>query len=220
MPSIRLIPSAWSRSSTSYVTGSDTSNMYNNTDHTESYCTLRGRAGRTNGTTTYYAFVRGFNFGDIPANATVTGFKVKIRASRGTYQATGSSYRIRLSSSASNSNVISNTTVSTDITTTDGGEVYEIPTGNLSWTQIVDYGANFSIEIPLRNSSTSSYNYPYVYVYGAEIEVTYSLPSGVENIRVKSNGGWVTPTKLLIKDNGSWSEATKILVKDSGTWES
>lgn len=177
MATMRLVPSAYSRSNTNYVTVTDDSNMYNNTDHTSSYCTLRGRAGRSQSTSTYYAFINGFNFDDVPSNATVSNFKVKIRAYRGSYQATGNTnYRICLASTASNSSKISNTTLSEDITTTSGGTVYEIPTGSLTWDTLKNYGSGFSIEIPLRNSSTSSSNYPYVYVYGAEIEVTYTLP--------------------------------------------
>lgn len=174
MPTVRLVPSSYGRSNTNYVTVTDSDNMYNNTDHTANYCTLRGRAGRSSNST-YYAFINGFNFGAVPSNAKVSSFKVKIRAYRGSYQATGSNYRIRLASQASNSYVISSTTLSSDITTTSGGTVYEIPTGSLTWAQLSDYGSNFSIDVPLRNSSTSSSNYPYVYVYGAEIEVTYTI---------------------------------------------
>lgn len=39
------------------------------------------------------------------------------------------------------------------------------------------------------------------------------------NVRVKQNGSWVTPTKILVKNNGSWVEASKLLVKDNGTWK-
>ena len=177
MPTIRLVPSAYGRSNTNYVTVTNPTNMYNNTDHTSNYCTLRGRAGRSSNST-YYAFINGFNFNDVPSDAIVTGFKVKIRAYRNSYQATGNTnYRICLASQASNSYKIGNTTLSEDITTTSGGTVYEIPTGSLTWNTLKSYGSNFSIDIPLRNSSTSSSNYPYVYVYGAEIEVTYSLPT-------------------------------------------
>lgn len=175
MATLRIVGSSYGRSNTNYVTVTDDSNMYNNTDHTSNYTTLRGRAGR-NSNSTYYAFINGFDFTSLPTEATVSSFKVKIRAYRGSYMATGSSYRIRLASQASNSYAISNTTLSEDITTTSGGTVYEIPTGSLTWSQLEDYGTNFSIEIPLRNSSTSSSNYPYVYVYGAEVEVTYTMP--------------------------------------------
>ena len=192
MATIRLVPSNYDRSSTNSVTVTNPSNMYNNTDHTSNYATLRGRAGSSWSSSTYYAFINGFNFDDVPANAIVTDFKVKIKAYRGKYQATGSTnYRICLASQASNNSKIGNTTLSSDITTTSGGAVYEIPTGSLTWDQLVDYGSSFSIDIPLRNSSTSSSNYPYVYVYGAEIEVDYTMPV-YHNITI--TGTNVTPT--------------------------
>ena len=178
----RLVPSTYSNSNASYVTVTNPGNMYNNTDHTGSYCTLRGRAGRSSNST-YYAFIHGFNFDSVPSNATVTGFRVLIKAYRGSYQATGNTnYRISLASQASNSYKIGNTTLSEDITTSTSGMVYEIPTDSLTWSQLVEYGSGFSIDIPLRNSSTSSSYYPYVYVYGAEIEVTYIVPHTVISV--------------------------------------
>ena len=168
MATIRLIPSHYDRSSTNRVTVTNETNMYYNTDHTANYAEIRGR-NSTN--STYYAFINGFNFNDVPSDAIVNSFTVKIRCYRNTYQQTGSSYNLRLSSTASNNDVISNTTTSTAIGTT--ASVITIPTGNLTWSQLSGYGSDFSIEIPLMPSSSQ---YPYVYVYGAEIEVDYSLP--------------------------------------------
>lgn len=208
MATIRLIPSTYSRSNTNYVTVTDSENMYNNTDHTSSYCTLRGRAGRSSNST-YYAFINGFNFDDIPSNANVTGFRVLIKAYRGSYQATGStSHRISLASQASNSYKIGNTTLSEDITTSTSGEVYEIPTGSLTWSQVVGYGSNFSIDIPLRNSSTSSSNYPYVYVYGAEIEVTYTLPDPRTITSTLTGNGTISPSGANTYYDGDEYELT------------
>ena len=168
MATIRLVPSAYTRSSTSRVTVTDPENMYYNTDHTTNYCTIRGRNSSSN---TYYAFIHGFNFDDVPSNATVSSVSVKIRCYRNSYLSTNASYAIRLASSPSNSSAISNTTLSDTITTTSGGSVYTIPIGDLSWYTIKNYASNFSIEVPLRSTSNQ---YPYLYVYGAEIEVTYS----------------------------------------------
>ena len=167
MPTARLVPSSYGRSSTSRVTVTNPENMYYNTYHTSAYCTMLGRNSSSN---TYYAFINGFNFADIPANATVTAFTVKIRCYRNSYQRTGDTYRLRLCSSASNSSVISGTTTSTDIGMTES--VITIPTGSLTWAQLKGYGSGLSIEVVL---SSSSNQYPYVYVYGAEIEVTYSV---------------------------------------------
>lgn len=209
MATARLVASSYARSSTNYVTVTDPGNMYNNVDHTANYCTLRGRAGRSQSTSTYYAFINGFDFDEIPSQATVTGFKVKIRAYRGSYQSTGNdSYRIKLASSASNSSAISGTTLSEDITTTSGGEVYEIPTGNLTWNTLKSYGANFSIEIPLRNSSTSSSNYPYVYVYGAEIEVTYTMPNPRTITSSLTGSGTISPSGAQTYYDGDTYELT------------
>ena len=168
MATIRLVPSSYGRSSTSRVTVTNPENMYYNTDHTSAYCTMRGR---NSSSSTYYAFINGFNFADIPSNANVTAFTVKIRCYRSSNQRTGATYRLRLCSSASNNNVIDNTTTSTDIGTT--ASVITIPTGSLTWSQLSGYGSGFSIEVVLASNSSSQY--PYVYVYGAEIEVTYSV---------------------------------------------
>lgn len=208
MATIRLVPSAYSRSNTNYVTVSNESNMYNNTDHTSNYATLRGRAGRSSNST-YYAFIHGFNFDDVPSTATVTGFKVMIRAYRGSYMATGNTnYRICLASQASNSYKIGNTTLSSDITTSSGGEVYEIPTGSLTWDTLKEYGSDFSIDIPLRNSSTSSSNYPYVYVYGAEIEVTYTLPDPRTITTSLTGNGTISPSGSTTMYDGEEYELT------------
>lgn len=221
MPTIRLIPSNYGRSNTNYVTVTSPTNMYYNTDHTSNYCTLRGRAGRSSNST-YYAFINGFNFDSVPSNAKVSSFRVLIRAYRGSYQATGSSYRIRLASQASSSYAISNTTLDSDITTTSGGTVYEIPTGSLTWTQLSDYGSNFSIDVPLRNSSTSSSNYPYVYVYGAEIEVTYTIdvPRTV-TVSSDSQNASVFPASQIINEGKSGIVAIRsagnVTVTDNNT---
>lgn len=169
MATIRLVPSAYTRSSSSRVTITDPTNMYYNTDHTANYCSIRGRNNSSN---TYYAFIHGFNFDDIPTNATISSFEIKIRCYKNSYLQQGTSYRPRLASSPSSSSAISDTTLDSDVTTTAGGTVYTFPNGSLTWNTLKGYGSNFSIEIPLRSSSSS---YPYLYVYGAEINVTYSV---------------------------------------------
>lgn len=208
MAVIRLVASNYGRSNTNYVTVTNPSYMYNNTDDSSNYATLRGRAGRSSNST-YYAFIDGFNFDDVPSSATVTGFRILIKAYRGSYMATGNTnYRICLASQASNSYKISNTTLSEDITTSTSGEVYEIPTGSLTWSQLVGYGSAFSIDIPLRNSSTSSSNYPYVYVYGAEIEVTYSMPDPRTITSTLSGNGTISPSGANTYYDGDEYELT------------
>lgn len=165
---LRLIPSTYGRSNTSYVTVTNPDYMYDNTDDTTDHADIRGR---NNSSYTYYCYLKGFNFSDVPTDATITNFEVKIKAYRNSYQATGSSsYRPSL---CNNTTSISNTTLDEDLTTSSSGAVYTFPKGSLTWTTIKGYGSNFGIRIPLRRTGNTSR--PYVYVYGAEIEVTYTL---------------------------------------------
>lgn len=38
------------------------------------------------------------------------------------------------------------------------------------------------------------------------------------NVRVKQNGAWITPSKVLVKQNGTWQQATKVMGKTNGSW--
>lgn len=212
MPTIRLVPSAYTISNTTYVVVADEDNMYENTDDTSNYCSIRGRGGRSSNST-YSCYIHGFNFDAVPSNATINSFTVKIRCYRNSYQRTGSSYRLKLGYTPNNT--LSNTVADTDIDTTQ--KVITIPTGGRTLEQITTYGDRFGIYVPLRNTSTTSSNYPYVYVYGAEIEVDYTEPAGPD-VRVKQNGSWVQAQKLLVKNNGAWVEASAIKAKSGGSW--
>lgn len=164
---LRLVPSSYGRSNNSYVTVTNPDYMYENTDDSSDVCSIRGRNNSSN---TYYCYIRGFNISDVPSNATVTSFKVKIKCYRNSYlRQDGSTYYLHL---CNNTSAIQNTYMSEAVTTSSNGAVYEIPTGSLTWANIKQYGTNFGIRVPLRSTSSSR---PYLYVYGAEIEVTYTL---------------------------------------------
>lgn len=166
MATIRLIPSTYYRNNSSYVTVTNPSNMYSNTDST-TYASVQNTRSSTSNT--YYCYVRGFNFDDVPSDAEVTGFTIKIKASE-SYMSTSSSYRMSLYNGTTS---IGSTTVTSSLSTSVQTFTFPIPS-TLTWETLKGYGANFGIRIPLRRSSTSSSSY--VYVYGAEIEVTYTVP--------------------------------------------
>lgn len=209
MATIRLVPSTYTRSSTSRVTVTDDSNMYNNTDHTSNYCSIRGRNSTSS---TYYCFIHGFNFDDVPSNAIVNSFRVLIRCYRNSYQSTSSSYYMRLASQASSSYVISGTT--TDTAISESASVIEIPTGNLDWDDIVGYGSGFSIDIPLRSTASQ---YPYVYVYGAEIEVNYSMPDPRTVTTTLSGSGTIDPSGTQTMYDGDEYNLTVVPTNTAGT---
>ena len=195
MATAHILPKGYSRSNTNYVTVTDENNMYDPVSDSSNYATLRGR--NRNSSTAYYCFINNFQFDDLPEGATVTSFSVKIKCYRSSNQRTGTNFYMRLSYASSSGSVIANTTTSTDIDIST--QTITIPTGNLSWSDIVEYGSGFSIEVPLASNSNQ---YPYVYVYGAEIEVTYTEPVHY-NVTATTTTGSISPTGTTSVVEGS-----------------
>lgn len=162
MAQIRLVPSAYSVSNTQYVTVTSPSNMYTDTDST-TYAT--GTSSRAS-TTTYYVYVKGFNFSSLPSGAVVTGFTVKYKANESNLN-TSTSYRPRL---------VNNTTTLTAASTVVGTSVntYSFTGVSPTWDDIVGYGSNFGVRISIRRSSSNTQGY--LYIYGVEILVDYYIP--------------------------------------------
>lgn len=223
MATIRLVPSTSAVSNSSYASIANAANMYTNTDST-TYGTFTHNRASTNNT--YYGYLRGFNFDDIPENATVTSFAIKIKASAtGHTTSTSSSYYMSL---VNKTTQIGSTTasgrLSTSVTTFTFGH------GSLTWDTIVGYGANFGIRIPMRRSSSNTADV--VSVYGAEIEVTYTVPihhsvtiqnSTSANVQASDTNPYEgddvvistnTLTGLTIKDNGT--DVTNQFVQATG----
>lgn len=192
MATIRLIPSTYYRNNSSYVTVTNPDNMYTNTDST-TYATVQNTRNSTSNT--YYCYVRGFNFNDVPSDAIVSGFSVKIKASESNLS-TSSSYRMSLYNGTTS---ISNTTATSSLSTS--ATVFTFPTSSLTWDTLKGYGSNFGIRVPLRRSSTNSSSY--AYIYGAEIEVTYTIPV-YHNITVNnSTSATVTANPSQVLEGGS-----------------
>lgn len=227
MATMRLIPSTYYRSNSSYVSVTDADNMYTNTDST-TYASVRNSRNSTSNT--YYCYLRGFNFSDIPSDAEVTGFTIKIKANE-SYMSTSSSYRMSLYNGTTS---IGSTTVTSSLSTTVQTFTFPIPS-TLTWETLKGYGANFGIRIPLRRSSTSSNSY--VYVYGAEIEVTYTVPVYYNVTINNSTSATVTATDtnplegtnveirtntlsgITVKDNGTDVTSQFVQRTDTGSYE-
>ena len=158
MATMRLIPSTYYVSS-SYLTVSSESNMYANTDST-SYATVQNT--RTS-TSSYYLYIRGFNFDDVPSNAVVSSISIKLKA----YHSGGNTGTIygyngttQVSSAGSTTALGTSASVKTFTNTT------------IDWATLKSYGSNFGIRINCKRNKNNTV--AYFYIYGAEIEVTYT----------------------------------------------
>lgn len=190
MATIRLIPSTYSLSNTSYLSISNASNMYTNTDST-TYATVNHT--RTS-TTSYYIYIKGFNFDDIPADAIINSATIKVKAkvtSAGSYAPALYNNTTSLGQNLSGNIGTTATTSTVDITS--------------NWETYKGYGSNFGIRLRLNRSSrntASSMN-----IYGAEILVDYMLPV-YHNVSVtQSTGGTIS-----LSQSGQVLEGTTITV--------
>lgn len=182
MSTIRLVPSTYAVSSTSYLSVSNASNMYHNTDNT-TYATI---TNTNNSTSSRYLYLRGFNFSDIPSNAVISSFEVKIKGYEDGLN-TSTSYAPRL---ANGTSALSNTTASENFGTST--ETITIPTGALTWQQIANYGSNFTIMVYVRRSSKNKTGH--FYCYGAEIDVTYTVPNPRTITSTLNGNGTISPS--------------------------
>ena len=185
MATARLIPSTYYLSNEQYLAVENADNMYANTDST-TYGTVTHNRASTN--STYYVYIRGFNFDDIPSAAVVSAFTVKIKASAtGHTTSTSSSYYMSLYNGTT---AIGSTSASGRLSTTL--TTFTFSNGSLTWDTIVGYGSNFGIRIPLRRASSNTADV--VSVYGAEIEVTYTVPDPRTITTTLTGSGTISPS--------------------------
>lgn len=163
MATMRLVPSAYSVSN-STVTVQNAVNMYTDTDST-TYATI---THTTSGTTSYYLYLKGFDFSDVPDNAVVTGFTVMVRGYESGLS-TSTSYAPRL---YNNTSTISGASAASTTFGTTARTITVPYTGEFE--ALAGYGSNLGIRLTIRRSSRNTQGY--LYIYGAEIEVEYYIP--------------------------------------------
>lgn len=178
MATMRLVPSTYYLSNSSYLSVSNASNMYHNTDNT-TYATVTN--SRT-GTSSYYIYLRGFNFDDVPSAAVVSSITIKLKA----YHSGGNTSTIycyddttQISSAGSASALTTSATVKTFSNTT------------IDWDTLKSYGSDFGIRINCRRSSRNTT--AHVYIYGAEIEVDYTIPTPRTITTTLNGNGTINP---------------------------
>ena len=161
MATIKLVPSTYQLSNTSYLSITNADNMYTDTSSNTYATVTHNRAS----TTSYYLYIKDFNFGSIPSNAVIRSFTIRLKASE-TNLSTSTSYKPAL---------YNNTTA-----VTGGGSCDAITTSvqtleftgvTATFDTIKSYGSNFGIRVTLRRSTQNTSGS--VNIYGAEIEVNY-----------------------------------------------
>lgn len=185
----RLVPSTYEFSNISYLSITNESNMYTNTDSTTYATVTSSRAS----TSSYYVYLRGFNFNDIPSDAVVSSFTIKLKA-RETGVSTSSSYQPRICNGTTTLDGTFGTIGTTDAVLTCTGITNNFGT-------IKGYGSDFGIRINIRRASSKTQQY--MYISGAEIEVTYTTPT---NLYYKSGGSWVQVSNGYQKASNVWTE--------------
>lgn len=181
--------------------------MYHNTDN-DTYSTVTNSRAST---TSYYIYLKGFNFSAIPAGAIVNSFTVKLKA-RESGVSTSTSYKPHLANGTTTINGSCDVITTTAATHTFTGV-------SADWETIVDYGSDFGIRINCRRASRNTTSY--VYIYGAEIEVDYTIPVYYDVTINNSTSATVTAsdsnplegTDVEIKA----STISGITIKDNGT---
>lgn len=176
MATIKLTPSTYYLSSTSYLSVSNASNMYDDCDSTN-YATITN--SRTS-TSSYYAYIRGFDFSQIPSAAVVSDFTVRIKCNYSGGYGQAMYLYDGTATSMGRSDSISSTVTTHEFTC------------NYSWEDVVAAGSDFGIRINCRRSSRNTT--AYIYVYGAEIEVTYTIPDPRTITTSVSGNGTVSPS--------------------------
>lgn len=194
MATIRLVPSTYYLSSSTYLRVSNADDMYDNTDST-TYATVTNSRSST---TSYYIYVRGFNFDDIPSAAVVSGFTIKLKA-RQSGVSTSTSYKPYLANGTS----AINGTCDVITTTVD---TYTFNGLSADWDDIKGYGDNFGIRINCRRASRNTTGY--MYIYGAEIEVTYTVPDPRTITSTLSGDGTISPSGAITSYDGEEYELT------------
>lgn len=180
MATIRLVPSTYYLSSSSYLSVSNASNMYNNTDN-DTYATVTNSRASTS---SYYIYLRGFNFDDIPSAAVVSSFTVKLKASESGVS-TSSSHKPYLANRTTAING-SCSAITTSATT------HEFTGISADWETLKGYGNNLGIRINCRRASKNTTSY--MYIYGAEIEVTYTVPDPRTITTTLNGDGTISPS--------------------------
>jgi len=181
MATMRLVPSIlYNAAGTSYLTVSDQNNALTDTDST-TYATVNNIYAST---TSRYVYLQGFNFDDIPSNAIINSFSIKLKANE-SGGSTSSSYRpVLCKGTATYSNAYCDA-ITTSVTTRTFSFTQDFATFR-------DDGDDFGIRINCRRGSRNTA--ASFYIYGAEILVDYTIPTPCTITSTLNGDGTISPS--------------------------
>lgn len=173
MMKTKLVASTYAVTGT-VVVNQNAESLYKDTDNASNPARI---THTTSGTSSYYLYLRGFDFSKIPDNATVSSFSIKVKGYESSLS-TSTTYAPRLYNSTST--ITGASAASTNFGTTT--KTITVPyTG--TWDTLKSYGSNLGIRLVIRRSARNTQGY--LYIYGAEIEVTYTTKE-----YAKKNNAW------------------------------
>lgn len=195
MATARLVPSIlYNAAGTSYLTVSNESNAFTNTDSTN-YATVQNIYAST---TSRYIYLRGFNFDAIPSGAIINSFSIKLKASE-SGGSTSSSYRPVLCRDTATYNNAYCDALGTSVAVREFTFTQDFETFR-------NDGDDFGIRINCRRNSrntAASFN-----IYGAEILVDYTLPNPATVTSTLSGDGTISPSGATSTYEGAEYELT------------
>ena len=169
MTTAKLVASSYSVTGTVVVNQNETS-LYKDTSNSSNPARI---THTTSGTSSYYLYLKGFDFSDIPDDAEVSDITISVKG-----------YESGLSTSTSYAPRLYNNTSGTTWSTITGASAASSNFGTSSktitvpytgtWAALKSIGSNLGIRLVIRRSSRNTQGY--LYIYGAEIEVTYTVP--------------------------------------------
>ena len=162
MTTVKLVASTYSVTGT-VVVNQNESSLYKDTSNSSNPARI---THTTSGTSSYYLYLKGFNFDTIPSNAQVSSFTIRVKGYESGLS-TSTSYAPRLYNNTSS--ITGASAASSNFGTTTN--TITVPyTG--TWETLKGYGSNLGIRLVIRRNSRNTQGY--LYIYGAEIEVTYT----------------------------------------------
>ena len=169
MTTTKLVASAYSVTGT-VVVNQNADSLYLDTSNSSNPARI---THTTSGTSSYYCYLKGFNFSAIPNDAEVSSFTIKVKGYESGLS-TSTSYAPRLYNNTSGttwSSITGASAASSNFGTSTN--TITVPyTG--TWDTLKAFGSNLGIRLTIRRSSRNTQGY--LYIYGAEIEVTYTIP--------------------------------------------